>query len=556
MKRILALALILVLVLGMSVTASAEGEDGKFVVSSAEALPGEEVKLTIDVKGAVGVAGIELDLEYNDSVLEWTDVTLEVDGFKSAAVGTSITWYGDDDFTGDFTFATLTFKVKEDAAPQETAVTVTYKEGNVYNFDEVDQDMAIEAGKVTVKALEPAIADGFYLIGVNGWTEKDIAETDKFEVNPENTAEYMLKTNLEIGKEIKVVEVKDGKIAGWYPDGIDNNYTVDEPHSGDVTIYFKPYYDNAWSGFGGYFYIPAKEEPKAQIELYGVSTTLGGQIGLNFLLVPTDEQLNDEGFKVTLANGAAVKEFALKDGKVRTWDGRTMYQFTFALTAKQMSEKVEIKAVNGSGEAVALYRPIEKKASESFSFSVVDYLNKVVAEHSNEDLKALAKAMSDFGSLTQVYVPYNTENRAALWNLDAVTGVSAADLAPYMAEVTGGDVVALTGSTLVLDDQTDLRIYLEAKDGALTDYTYQLDGKAATLKKNNTCIEVSNIAANKLDLFHTLVVKNSAGDTVLTVKICALSYAYSTVTNSDNQNLINAVKALYLYNQKADAYFK
>jgi len=143
-----------------------------------------------------------------------------------------------------------------------------------------------------------------------------------------------------------------------------------------------------------------------------------------------------------------------------------------------------------------------------------------------------------------------------VWNLEAVTKVSEADLAPYMAEVTGGDVVALTGSTLVLDDQTDLRIYLEAKDGALTDYTYQLDGKAATLKKNNTCIEVSNIAANKLDLFHTLVVKNSAGDTVLTVKICALSYAYSTVTNSDNQSLINAVKALYLYNQKADAYFK
>ncbi len=361
----------------------------------------------------------------------------------------------------------------------------------------------------------------------------------------------MLITNLAVGDSIKAVKVEGGKIVGYYPDPGDN-YTVDEAHSGDVTVYFNPYGNSGWGAFGGYIWINAKEEPKTQIELYGVSASLGGQIGLNFFLAPTEEQIADEGFKVIL-DGA---EYALKDAKTRDVGGRTMYQFTVTKRAKQMSEQVVLRAVDGNGEPVALYRPSENKATESFSFSVVDYVKKSVANANNaETVKDLAKDMSDFGSLAQLYANYDLGNRAPLYNESKVLAVTADDRAVYHAEGTVETGVTYKGSTLVLDDQIDLRIYMEATEGALTDYTYLLDGKTATLTKG-TCVEVSNIAANKLDLFHTLVVKNADGQVVLTVKICALSYAYSTVTGSSDQNLINAVKAMYVYNQAADAYFK
>ena len=33
------------------------------------------------------------------------------------------------------------------------------------------------------------------------------------------------------------------------------NYVVDKNHSGPTTLYFRPEYNDAWSAFGGYFYI-------------------------------------------------------------------------------------------------------------------------------------------------------------------------------------------------------------------------------------------------------------------------------------------------------------
>lgn len=574
MKRILALALVLVLVLGMTVTASAEGT-GKLIVSSAEAERGDEITITISVADNPGVAGIEFDVIYDTNVLEWTWVEAGKFGGifdpymdedypdENPTLPVKLTWFhvpatqNPSNSTKNGTFATLTFKVKDDAPAGEYPIDLKFEPKQIYDIDGVNVPFISVPGSVTVKGAEPTVEDGFYLIGVNGWTVDDIAETDKFEVNPENTAEYMLKTSLAVDNEIKVVEVKDGKIVGWYPDGTDNNYKVDEPHSGDVTVYFKPSYDNAWSAFGGYMYIPAKEEPKTQIELYGASATLGGEIGLNFFLAPTEEQIADTGFKVTLTLGDTTKELALSSAKTRTQGDKTLYQFTFPLRAKQMNQQVEIKAFDGSGQAVALFRPTENKASESFKFSVVDYVKKSLDNTSLDDTaKNLVKAMSDYGSLVQAAIPYMANVRADLYDESAIKAVSAADLADYKAVVTEGEAagVSYEGSTLVLDSITDLRIYLKATEGALADYTYEINGKAATLDAKGY-VEISNVAAKNLGVFKTLVVKNGEGKTVLTVKLCVLSYVESAIQNSDDQNLINAMKALFLYNKAAVAYF-
>jgi len=298
-------------------------------------------------------------------------------------------------------------------------------------------------------------------------------------------------------------------------------------------------------------------EPEKQVELYGASTTLGGEIGLNFFLAPTEEQIADEGFKVTLDG----TEYLLKDAKTRTVDGKTLYQFTVALRAKQMNKKVEIKAFDGKGEAVALYRPKDNEATESFSFSIVDYVKKSVGNAANgEDVKTLARALSDYGSLTQLALPYEADKRAELYNEAGIKAVTAAELAEYAAQVTSGEAsgVSYVGSTLVLDSVTDLRIYLKADAGELKDYSFELNGSPATLgtSSQGSYIQVSNVAAKNLDNFNTLVVKNSEGKVVLTVKASVLSYVQSVVSGDKSEELTNAMKALYLYNRAADNYFK
>ena len=71
-------------------------------------------------------------------------------------------------------------------------------------------------------------------------------------------------------------------------------------------------------------------------------------------------------------------------------------------------------------------------------------------------------------------------------------------------------------------------------------------GKSANL-------QVENIAAPNLDTLHTFTVTD--GTDTYTVTACALSYAYTSVKNGDSARQ-NLGKALYLYNQAANAYFE
>lgn len=68
----------------------------------------------------------------------------------------------------------------------------------------------------------------------------------------------------------------------------------------------------------------------------------------------------------------------------------------------------------------------------------------------------------------------------------------------------------------------------------------------------NGYLQVKNIAAPNLDTPHTFTVTD--GTNTYTVTASALSYAYTSVKNGDS-NRQNLGKALYLYNQAADAHF-
>ena len=68
-------------------------------------------------------------------------------------------------------------------------------------------------------------------------------------------------------------------------------------------------------------------------------------------------------------------------------------------------------------------------------------------------------------------------------------------------------------------------------------------------------IEITNIAAKDLDRFYKVEVRDSEG-VCLTVKYCALSYAYLVLSlDSQPADLVELMQALYLYNQAANTYF-
>ena len=121
--------------------------------------------------------------------------------------------------------------------------------------------------KPTEKPTEPPVTltDGFYIIKPD-WSIDSIDANDMFSENTASSGEYMLSTTLTEGDKLKAVKVENGAITTWYPDGMDNEYTVDAAHAGEVTIYFRETYQSDWAAFGGYFYIDNGSTPVVPTE--------------------------------------------------------------------------------------------------------------------------------------------------------------------------------------------------------------------------------------------------------------------------------------------------
>jgi hypothetical protein len=101
-----------------------------------------------------------------------------------------------------------------------------------------------------VAPVAPELADGFYLIGQKGWDIYALNADLKFAPNGEVEGEYVLNSVvLEVGQELKVVEVKDNAIVNWYGSGEGNgNYIVTADVAGTKDIYFRPTWNDDWNG--------------------------------------------------------------------------------------------------------------------------------------------------------------------------------------------------------------------------------------------------------------------------------------------------------------------
>ena len=440
------------------------------------------------------------------------------------------------------------------AAPGIYTGTFTYESD--WNEGHPGEPGSIE---LTLVVPEPeTLDDGFYLLiahAEDDWVIGSVDPANKFELNGNAQNEWLLSTTLAVGDEIKVVRVENNAITGWWPDGPGTQYHVDEAHSGNVTIYFKTDYVDAWRDFGGYFYIGSLLKPELFADVYGCSLSLKGNIGLNFYLIPSEQLLDDDDAYVSLGD----EQIKFSEAPSRVVGEDTLYQFSVSLHAKQMNDVVTLKVFDGQGNPVALYRHSndEDLTETGYSYSVQDYIQKTRETSTDEELIALVNAMADYGVLAQRHFDYNTEDLPEVQgDLDSVTAESVAD---YEKKVTAGTAtgVSFAGGSLALKSATAIRLYFSLDEGEIGDYTFKLGTRKVTPTETDLgwMVEIPNIAAKDLDKTYTVKVTRGA-DTVLTVQYSALSYAYGVLGGgSKAETLIDLVKGIVLYNRAANAYF-
>ena len=313
------------------------------------------------------------------------------------------------------------------------------------------------------------------------------------------------------------------------------------------------------------FTMPAKnvtvkaefEEAPAPIEIFTKhSITLGGDIGVNFYIDSAAADFANAStavVKFTWDGGGEdrTKEVNLKE---LTPDADGYYKATVDVVAAHMAHEIHAEVyLNG------------EKLDQTDDYSVQDYAETVYANPEKYDsekpdeLKALAKALLNYGAMAQTVfynslkehpdlanttVGYNGYEGVTADQIEGAINGEASDL-NAIAEQLGAKYY--TNSLIYLSKNT-LRIYFTptsypgeipnagAYDGNLSGYYYYVDH--------------ANIPAAELDNQQTFTVGG------ITFTFSALDYAYAVVESTkmepEQQNL---AKALYLYNQKANAYF-
>ena len=280
------------------------------------------------------------------------------------------------------------------------------------------------------------------------------------------------------------------------------------------------------------------------------SLTLNGDIGVNFYVELDEAILNDSTAvmemnvagkqKTTIKVSDAVKK-GFEEVKDKEGNSHQCYKFTCNVYAKQMTDKITATLKTSSGSWKELY-------------SVQDYVD-TVQNSSNEKLKNLVNAMTVYGGYAQQLFGYNTNNLAG-GSLGDISGVTKDMLAGYGYTGEGTEEkLSFYGASLLLKEQTTIRIYYQLAEGNIEDYRFTVDGKTVqpteTGENNTYYIELNNIAAQDLENTHVF----TAGNITIS-NYSALSYVNKALdSEKSSENNKKTVAALYLYWKAAEAYF-
>ena len=275
--------------------------------------------------------------------------------------------------------------------------------------------------------------------------------------------------------------------------------------------------------------------------LAGHSISLEGDIAVNFYmdLDPEIAQSETAYMQFTIPNGSKseTKTVFVKDA--REDGGYSIFKCSVA--AKDMSSEISAQLIDGD------------KTSTVYTYSVKEYADWLI-EHKN-DSEAYTKA----APLVEKMLRYGAYAKEYFDKTNTLPDLGDVNIDSQFASCTSSLPDDLFfGATLSLKSQTTLSLYFTDEE-ELTFTCVDKDGDERileTVRNGSTQIaRIRNIAAKELQDDFTLTVKK--GETILgAITYSPMNYCYKALNGgTENENLINAVKALVAYSDAANEYF-
>jgi hypothetical protein len=204
---------------------------------------------------------------------------------------------------------------------------------------------------------------------------------------------------------------------------------------------------------------------------------------------------------------------------------------------------------------------------EPYTYTVKEY-SEYILENQDEstvykDSVEMLKSMLNYGACAQIYFDHkatelaNTTKFITDEEKEELSTVTAETLEEYNHEYPqSNDSFSFAGSNLSLQSKTILRLYFKVSSNVdVNNLKATCENKELTLNKSGSMyyVEISDIAAQNLDKEY--VVTLSDGNDSLNVGYSVMAYCHTILHRSTNENLKNAMRALYLYNLEAKEYF-
>ncbi|MBO4838405.1 MAG: hypothetical protein J5493_03425 [Lachnospiraceae bacterium] len=296
----------------------------------------------------------------------------------------------------------------------------------------------------------------------------------------------------------------------------------------------------------------AQFEDVAFVQISGMTLALEGKIGINFFFKAPETAVTAK--LVFHGEAETTLDFELIRDKEHGYTASSnQFRLSYSnIAMKEMTCPVTLTVYDENGEQMKLLRGGAFVEGSALDFCVADWASLIIGNPDNTEKSInLAKAILHFGGAAQNYFDFNLENFA---NPEGYLNDEAAAVEPdeALTRVVPTDAKKTVGYdsfSLNLEGDTEIRVYftkqVTAKNASGKSYEVIKSGK-------KWYVSIPGIASVDLDKMFT--VKATYNGQTRTMKFCALSYA-NAVFNSSNENLANLARALYLYNQYAEAYF-
>jgi len=306
-----------------------------------------------------------------------------------------------------------------------------------------------------------------------------------------------------------------------YPAG-NPTWTADvmQDYGGDLT----------WGPYGG----AEKEYTITWKEAY---SSLGGNIAVVFKADLSEDLVEDPNAFMRFTYAGKTVDVPVSEAS-RAGD---YYNFFCRITSVNMTDDITAQMMVG-----------EEAIGRNVTTSLEKYCSYIISNSKDAKTVNLMKAMLNYGAAAQKMMNYKTDNLANKSLSDADKVLTKVDATQYKHSITGTeDGIKPVEALLVLGSETTIRVGFSLTGNKTIDqYTFTVDGVEVepVLKGGKYVLEVPNIAAHRLDEYHTFTCGG------ITIHYCGLSYVNQVMGYYTEGTTFDMAAALYNYSQATEAY--